>query len=56
VIDVLAKPYSVWNSSIFWLITRRTWFETDVSGLPIGPIFKGETVQEEELISTAEEA
>jgi hypothetical protein len=27
--------------------SRRRWFETDVSGLPFGPIFKGQAVQEE---------
>jgi hypothetical protein len=27
-------------------ITPRMWFETDISGLPIGPIFKDQAVQE----------
>ena len=30
-------------------------FETDISGLPINPIFEGQAVQEEEFSSTAEE-
>ena len=33
------------NSSVLWVIARRK-FKTDVSGLPVGPIFKGQTVQE----------
>jgi hypothetical protein len=37
------------NSSVFWVITRRK-FKADVSGLPIDPIFKGQTVQGESLI------
>jgi hypothetical protein len=28
------------NSSVFWVVKRR-WLRTDVSGLPIGPIYKG---------------
>jgi hypothetical protein len=32
-------------SSIFWVITRRKGFETDVSGLYIGAIFKAQAVQ-----------
>jgi hypothetical protein len=35
------------NSSVFWVITRSEVFETDVSGLTIGDIFKGQAVQEE---------
>jgi hypothetical protein len=31
------------------------WFATDVSGLIIGPIFKGQAVQEEETDSWKEE-
>jgi hypothetical protein len=34
------------HSSVFWVITRSKWFETDVSGLYICPIFKSQTVQE----------
>jgi hypothetical protein len=30
------------NYSAFWIITGVGWFEIDVSGLPIGSIFKGE--------------
>jgi hypothetical protein len=29
-----------------WLLCGVRWFETDVSGLPIGPIFKGQAVKE----------
>jgi hypothetical protein len=30
------------------LLSGVSWFEIDVSGLPLGPIFKGEAVQEGE--------
>ena len=33
-----------------WVITRRKVFETDVSGLPIRPIFKGRVVFLDSLI------
>ena len=31
------------------LLRGVKWFETDVLGLPIGAIFKGQAVQEEQL-------
>jgi hypothetical protein len=31
----------------YGLLRGVNWFKTDVSGLPMGPIFKGQTVQEE---------
>jgi hypothetical protein len=31
------------------LLRGVKWFETDVLGLPISPIFKGQAVQEEQL-------
>jgi hypothetical protein len=38
------------RSAIFWDITqRRVVIFTDVSGQPLGPIFKGQEVQEENL-------
>ena len=30
------------SNSVFWVITQRKVFGTDVSGLHIGPIFKGQ--------------
>jgi hypothetical protein len=35
------------NSSVPGLLRRLKWFETDVSVLPIGPIFKDQPIQEE---------
>ena len=35
------------NSSVFWIITQRKLVKTDVSELPIAPIFKGPAIQEE---------
>ena len=32
------------TSSAFWVITRREMVHTDVSGLPIRPIFRGQAV------------
>jgi hypothetical protein len=32
------------TSSAFWVITRQKMVHTDVSGLPIGPIFRGQAV------------
>jgi len=34
----------VMRSALFWGFTQRTVVRTDVSGQPIGPIFKGQTV------------
>ena len=35
------------SSELFWDITQLEWqFLTDVSGQPIGPIFKGQDIQD----------
>jgi hypothetical protein len=34
------------------LLRGVRWFETDVSGLPVGPIFKGQAVQEKRICYT----
>jgi len=39
------------RSAPSWDITQRIFVYTDVSGQPIGPIFKGQEVQEESLDS-----
>ena len=36
-----------WNLQSYGLLYGVRWFETDVSGLPIGHMFKGQVVQEE---------
>jgi hypothetical protein len=38
-ISSLHTPRTILNSSVLWVITR---FEAEVSGLPTGPIFKGQ--------------
>jgi hypothetical protein len=35
------------RSSLIWDVTQRRVIFTDVSGKPIGPIFKGKAVQED---------
>ena len=37
--------YNKLNSFVFWVSRGVSWFETDVSELSIGPIFKGLAVQ-----------
>jgi len=41
------------RSAFFWEFTLHTLLVADVSGQPIGPIFKGQTVQQELLHRTA---
>jgi hypothetical protein len=36
------------SSSVFWIITRREVVLTDVSEIPIGPIFKSNLTLEEQ--------
>jgi len=37
----------IWRSSIFWGATLRRLVVTDVSGQPISPTFKSQSVQQE---------
>lgn len=37
---------TLFNSSVFWLSRCVRWFDTEVSGLQIGPVFKGRAVQQ----------
>jgi hypothetical protein len=46
------KPYSF----VFWAITLREVFETDVSGQPIGTIFEGEDTLRRVIIQKTEES
>ena len=41
--DRILQPRLNWSTSSSGLLRGIRWFETDVSGLPIGSIFKGGT-------------
>jgi hypothetical protein len=38
------------NFSVFWVVTRRT-YNTDVSGVPVDPIFKSQSDQQEDSLT-----
>jgi hypothetical protein len=45
----IVGPRRGWTELLTGLLSCVGWIRTDVSGIPIGPIFKGQAVQEEQL-------
>ena len=47
----IVGPRRGWTELLTGLLNYAGWIRTDVSGMPIGPIFKGQSVQEEEELN-----
>jgi hypothetical protein len=39
------------RSSLFWDVTQHKLVVTDVSGQPVGPVFRGQVVQEPDFLT-----